>query len=258
MQMATKKKITPPRPSGQKHELYSEGPSVLAEFGFWIVGDMPLIVHAWSTKAKEEMLSKQLKTAKVGREARDPDQDFLNSLYPMGEENGVPVYGFPATGLKNAILSVAHKDKGIAKTDVMSSLFIHGKMSRGVAAKAGAICDLPLIRLWAPPPSMREDMVKIGVGLNKTASLAYRGQFFPWAMRVTGNLNTVAISSENLAFLVREAGMACGLGEWRNERRGMFGSYHLASKAEAALWQAHAHGGPMPPVLDTPLTIAAE
>jgi hypothetical protein len=229
----------------QKHyQLYSEGPPLTDTFSSWIVGDMPLIVHAWSQKARLEMLTKQRKTAKAGREARDPDRDFLDSLYvydPAG-----PTYGFPATGIKNSLLSVAHKDKGIAKTEVMSALFIHAKMAVGVAAKAGAICDLPLVRLWAPPPKMREDMVRVGVGLSKTASLAYRGQFWPWAVRITGFLNTNVVSKDSLAFLFREAGMACGIGEWRNEKKGFFGAYHLANAAEAAAWDEHRKGGPMP------------
>lgn len=235
----------------QKHLLHSEGPPTVDAIEFWIVGDTPLIVHAWSQKAKIDMLTKQERTAKSGRVARDPDQDFRDSLYVYGEEDGEPVYGFPATGIKNAILSVAHKDKGVAKTDVMSSLFIDGKMARGVAAKAGAISNLPLVRIWAPPPSMREDMVRVGVGLNKTASLAYRGQFHPWAIKVTGFLNTNVVSNVNLGFLVREAGMSCGIGEWRNERRGMFGAFHLATKAEAELWEAYTQGGPLP--ADLPL-----
>jgi hypothetical protein len=248
-------------PKIQMHQLFSEGPALHDPFACWLIGDTPLITHAWSFKARQEMLSKQLKSAKAGREARDPDQDFHDSLYAMGnDEKGVAVWGFPATGVKNSILAVAHKDKGVARTEVMSALFIHARMARGVPAKAGAICDLPLIRLWAPQPTMREDMVRLGVGLNKTASLAYRGQFWPWAVRITGTINTKVLSPENLAFLLREAGTAHGIGEWRNEKKGMFGAYHLANRAESEAWEKHTQGGPMPELQDdlSPLSIAAE
>lgn len=67
---------------------------------FWIVGDTPLIVHAWSEKAKREMLAKQVKAVKGGREARDPESDFISSLYEMGPE----IFGFPVTGITTAIL----------------------------------------------------------------------------------------------------------------------------------------------------------
>src|SRR6185312_411986 len=81
-------------------------------FSVWLVGDTPIITHAWSEKAKREMLSKQVKATKGGKEARDPQADFISSLYEMGDG----AFGFPATGIKNCILSAAHKDKGIARS----------------------------------------------------------------------------------------------------------------------------------------------
>src|SRR5690349_8037221 len=96
------------------------------KFSFWLVGDTPLITHAWSEKAKREMLGKQLKSVKPGREARDPQGDFVNSLYDMGDGR----YGFPVTGVKNAIMSAAHKDKGIPRDTVMRSLWLNAEMTR--------------------------------------------------------------------------------------------------------------------------------
>ena len=61
------------------------------------------------------MLQKQVKATKAGKETRDPQSYFVSSLYEMGDG----VYGFPATGVNNCILSAAHKDKGVARTGVM-------------------------------------------------------------------------------------------------------------------------------------------
>jgi hypothetical protein len=207
-------------------------------FSVWIVGDTPLITHAWSEKARREMLGKQVKAPKAGREARDPQADFVSSLYEMGEGE----YGFPATGLKNCILSVAHKDKGMPRTQVMAALWINAQMVRTRPALAGAICDMPLLRIYGSDPAMREDMVKVGAGLNKTASLAYRGQFTVWACRVTGRINSDVLTVEQLAYLIDDAGIACGLGEWRNERKGMFGAFHRGNLTEERAWEAYAAG----------------
>jgi hypothetical protein len=211
---------------------------IFSDFSLWVVGDTPLITHAWSEKAKREMLQKQVKATKAGKDARDPQADFVSSLYDIGDGT----YGFPATGLKNCILSAAHKDKGLARTAVMSALWIDADMIRVRPALAGAICDMPLIRIYGGKPEMREDMVKIGAGLNKVANLAYRAQFTVWAMRVTGRVNSSVITPEALAFLIQEAGMAAGIGEWRNERKGMFGAFHLADQAEEAQWEKFASG----------------
>lgn len=213
-------------------------------FRFWIVGDTPLITHAWSQKAKLEMLQKQVKATRAGKEVRDPQADFVSSLYEMTPG----VYGFPATGVKNCIMSAAHKDKGIARSSVMAALWLNAQMVRVMPALAGAVCDMPLVRVWGTPPEMREDMVKIGAGLNKTANLAYRAQFTVWAMQVTGRLNPTVVTPEALAFLIEEAGMSSGVGEWRNERKGMFGAFHLATEDEERAWDRYASGGGLLPV----------
>lgn len=207
-------------------------------FKLWIVGDTPLITHAWSQKAKTEMLQKQVKATRGGKDARDPQADFVSSLYEMGDGS----YGFPATGVKNCILAAAHKDKGVARSSVMSALWIDAQMVRTRPALAGAICDMPLLRIYGGQPEMREDMVKIGAGMQKTANLAYRGQFTVWAMKVTGRFNASVITAEALAFLIQESGMASGLGEWRNERKGMFGAFHLANAEEEKEWESYANG----------------
>jgi hypothetical protein len=224
-------------------------------FTIWLVGDTPLITHAWSEKARREMLQKQTKATKPGKEQRDPQADFVSSLYEIGEDE----YGFPVTGIKNAILSAAHKDKGIARSAVQSALWLNAEMVRTRPAHAGAICDMPLVRIYGSKPEMREDMVKIGAGLQKTANLSYRAQFTIWAIRITGRFNAAVITTEALGFLIQEAGLSAGLGEWRNERKGVFGSFHLATEAEEGEWEAYKEGtGPMPMPTSYELPLAAE
>jgi hypothetical protein len=223
--------------------------AIYQRFVIWIVGDTPLITHAWSHKAKLEMLQKQVKATKPGKEARDPQDDFVNSLYEMGEDEstGEKRYGFPVTGIKNAVLSSAHKDKGVARSSVQSALWLDAEMIRVRPALAGAICDMPLARIYGSAPEMREDMVRIGVGLNKTATLAYRGQFTTWAIKFTGRFNPTVLTAEALTFLILEAGVAAGLGEWRNEKKGIFGAFHLANVKEQDQWEKFARGkGPLP------------
>jgi hypothetical protein len=217
-------------------------------FAIVLVGNTPLITHAWSEKAKREMLQKQVKATKSGKEARDPEADFVSSLYEMGKDRkGKQTYGFPVTGVKNAILSAAHKDKGIARSSVMSGLWLDADMVSTRPALQGAICDMPLVRVYGSEPQMREDMVKIGSGLNKVASLAYRAQFTHWALKITGQFNPAVITQEALAFLISESGLSAGLGEWRNEKKGIFGSFHLANLAEQTAWEKFIDGkGSMP------------
>jgi hypothetical protein len=222
-------------------------------FSTWIVGLKPLIVHAWSQKAKMEMLQGQTKAVKgAGRAPRKPHEDFVNSIYHIGKDKqGRERYGFPATGIKKSLLTAAHQDKGLAKTVALSSLWLDAPMVPVATAVPGAICDLPMVRIWGDEPQMREDMVRVGVGISKKSSLAYRGQFRRWAINIRGRFNLATMNAEKLTFLVNEAGLACGIGEWRNEKSGVFGAYRLATEEEEKAWFNFAAGkGPLPELED--------
>ena len=52
-----------------------------------IVGDTPLIVHAWSEKAKKMMLDAQMGVTKTkAKEKKDPFADFMDSMYWITEK----------------------------------------------------------------------------------------------------------------------------------------------------------------------------
>lgn len=222
-----------------------QGKVTYKRFAVWIIGDTPLITHSWSEKARLDMLRKQIKAVSAsGRQARDPEEDYQNSLYEISDG----VYAFPTTAIKLALMTAAHQDKGVSKTSVLSNVWLDCKMYKVRPALAGAVCDMPLTQIFGAKPQMREDMVRVGQGLQKTSTLAYRAQFFPWAARITGRFNPTQVPPEALAFLFDEAGRACGLCDWRNEKRGVFGSFHPPrSEEEELAWESFAKGeGPMP------------
>lgn len=187
-----------------------------------IVGDSPLIMHKWSEKAKKEILDKQMKKAKSkGHDAKDPFADFISSMYWLdGEpENKTPEgfaaaledgarFGFPSTAVKAAAVAAAYR-AGITKNMVsMNGAFhilgefveIHGE------------------------PVMREDMVKVGMGV---ADIRYRGEFPEWWSSFTVRYNAAVLSLEQLINMINMGGFACGIGEWRAEKGGVYGSFHI-------------------------------
>lgn len=233
---AKRKKVSPGSDEISLTALFSKKP-VYTDFSIWLIGLTPLISHAWSEKARREMLEKHVKATSPGRAVRDPQEEFLSSLYEMPGGG----FGIPAMSLKKAILSVAHKDKGIPKTTVRTALYIAADIVSTRPALAGCVCDMPLLRIYGPEPQMREDMVRIG-GINKTSNLAYRAQFSNWAVKLRGKFNPEVLTGEALALLIHEAGIAIGIGDWRNERDGVFGAFRMAEKAEEAKWEAFAAG----------------
>lgn len=171
-----------------------------------IVGDSPLIVHRWSEKAKKQMLDKQMGVASAGKENKNPEQDYLDSLYTHPTEGW---YGFPAIAFKNAAVSAC------------TSL---GKTVTKVAARQAFHVVGELVRIEGEP-SMREDMVKVGMG---TADIRYRAEFKRWSATVTVRFNSRVLSADQVVNLFNTAGFAVGVGEWRSERDGSYGLFHVA------------------------------
>lgn len=179
-------------------------------------GDSPLICHAWSEKAKHMMLQKQMKKAVSGKAAKAPEEDFFDSLHwltekPQKASSGVPNgarFGFPSVGFKATAVSACRFTDGIKMTEVRGSFHIDGDM---VEIKG--------------TPVMREDMVRIGMG---TADIRYRGEFPEWSAVLNITYNENALSIEQIMNLFNVGGFGVGIGEWRPERDGSFGRFHVA------------------------------
>lgn len=192
-----------------------------------IIGDSPLIEHAWSEKAKREMLDKQMKKAKTSaKSAKDPMEDFIRSMYwltPIPEDmteesfntalaNGAR-FGFPVTAIKQASISAAYRLGWVKnKMEMRGVFFIDGDENQ-------------MVEIHSDAPVMREDMVKVGMG---TADIRYRGEFRNWYI----DLNVSFIKNSNIGLeqivnVINAGGVVCGIGEWRPERDGQYGMYHV-------------------------------
>lgn len=173
-----------------------------------LVGDSALICHAWSHKAKQEMLDKQMKKAKQAKTAKDPQRDYEESLYKHPEGG----YGFPAVAFKAAAVDACSHVANITKVEARGSFHIIGDMVK-----------------IDGDPKPREDMVKIAMG---TADIRYRGEFKEWSCQFEIRYNSNVIIPEQILNLFNTAGFAIGVGEWRPQRDGSFGMFHVATSKE--------------------------
>lgn len=187
-----------------------------------IIGDSPLICHAFSQKARQIMLARQTRQASTGREAKNPWKDFCESLYWLDKMPDDPQeadvvssrFGFPAVGFKAAAVTACTSIGSITK----------------VAARQAFHVDGEFVELLGPPPSMREDVARVGMG---TADLRHRGEFDPWSAVLTVKFNANVLSAAQVVNLFQTAGFAVGVGDWRPERDGVFGRFHVAAEGEA-------------------------
>ena len=210
----------------ETQELISIKPMEIQQIPIRIVGDSPLIVHAWSEKAKKQILDKQTKaTTTKAKEARNPYADFIDSMYWLTEKpspnpdafkeavkNGAK-WGFPVTSIKQSANSTAYRLGWVAnQTALRCSYFIESEFGE-------------LFEIKGSIPEMREDNVTIGMG---TADLRYRAEFKNWYADVMLSFNASGIYTiEQIVNIINAGGYSCGLGEWRAEKDGIFGRYHV-------------------------------
>lgn len=190
-----------------------------------VIGDSPLIVHAWSMKAKREMLDKQMKRPKAGKEAKDPLADFKASLYQLPDGG----FGFPSVAFKNAAVTAVTSISGVTKVAARQAFHVLGEDIDVAGAFDGVKMRQNLVRVEGGSPRMREDMVRVGMG---TADLRYRGEFWPWYAKVLVRYNAGVLSPSQILNLFNTAGFAVGVGEWRPEKDGQSGLFHVAQEGE--------------------------
>lgn len=200
-----------------------------------IQGTAPLIVHKWSEKAKREMLEKQMGTTKYKskHEPKNPVADFIGSAYWLtaepteGTEEAFRKavdegarWGFPVTAIKQAAIMAASRNEiDIKTTTLRGAFFIKGEGSDMLAEIKGSI------------PHIREDMVRVG-GISKTADIRHRAQFDDWYMDLEIQYNQNGpVSLEQIINLINLGGFTNGIGEWRPERDGSYGTFEVSATA---------------------------
>lgn len=190
-----------------------------------LIGDSPLIVHAWSEKARKEMLGKQMKQAKGAKEPKDPKADYEAAMYRLADGG----YGFPSVAFKAAAVTAGTSVAGLTKVQARQAFHILGEDADVMGAFDGAKSRVNLVRIIGNP-QMREDMVRVGLG---TADIRYRPEFPTWSAKVLVRYNANVLSESQILNLLNVAGFAVGVGEWRPERDGQYGCFHVATDVEA-------------------------
>lgn len=187
-----------------------------------IIGESGLICHAWSTKAKRQMLDKQMKKAAVGKVAKDPWADFCETLYWLSDKPEEPTeddvmngrFGFPAVAFKSAAITAVTSTGGMTKVLARQAFHIDGEF----------------VEILGPAPSMREDMVRVGMG---TADIRHRAEFETWGAVLRVKFNANVLSAEQVIGLFEAGGFGVGIGDWRPEKDGVNGRFHVAKTGEA-------------------------
>lgn len=197
------------------------------EFGvatFYLKGESPLILNAWSSKALRQILDEQTRGRKLTkkekellREAKDPFECFLGAMY-VDDEGLMAVR---ANAIKAAMLGACRHIPNVAMENLKRASFI----------------PKDLVNLYGRP-KCRLDHVRVGPHNNRVADIRFRPEYLEWGVEIEIQYLSSILKIENLVNLLMWAGITCGIGEWRNEKGGSFGAF---SVMDANSKEAKAH-----------------
>lgn len=180
-----------------------------------IIGTSPLIVHNFSEKSKRQMLEAQQGKKKI-KDVRDPEAEYLAAFYRIATDDG-EAYGFPVTAFKAATVGAARFWKGLKMTELRQCMFFHGIYTDADPQQ--------LVEIKGEA-RMREDVVRLA-GPSRSADLRYRPEFPEWRADLKVTFVETSLSRESVLSLVDAGGMGVGIGEWRPEKKGEFGTYKI-------------------------------
>lgn len=242
-----------------KKELVEIKPIEIRRVKVRIVGDTPLIVHTWSEKARKEIRDKEMKIKSSGREQRRPVKEAIDSIYwvkgkPSPEtvkefddehlrlckegdvETAIEnmdlsglfgegyVIGFPASALKKAAAAAAYRREW-TKDRVSVLCSFHIEACDPDPDTEMALLDRNLIRISGDVPVFREDNVVVGIS---SADLRYRAQINCWHADIVIAYDANGkYTLDNIVNFLNTAGFTCGIGEWRTEKSGDYGMFHV-------------------------------
>jgi len=178
-----------------------------------IVGTSPLIMHRFSEKARLAMLH-AAQGKRVPKTPKDPQSEYESAAYRFADGKR---YGMPADAFKQATVAASRfYGKDVTQVLLRQSLFIVGEAGDDGRA---------LIEIQGADPIMREDVVRVGRG---GTDLRYRPLFFPWHATLEVVYFPGVLTRQSVLSLIDAGGLAVGVGEWRPERDGTFGTYRVS------------------------------
>jgi hypothetical protein len=175
-----------------------------------------LLCDNYPERVKEDLKWREANpNKKVPKQARDPEREYRESLYVVAEENGQPaVYGFPAMAFKKAMIAAADRFVGLDRMGPTLGGAIQ------IESPDGEL--LPLLR--TSKPLRREDSRGIQ---GKRSSLVYRAWFTEWEADIPLSYDADILGEEQVINLLARAGEQVGIGNWRSEKKGIFGRFEV-------------------------------
>jgi hypothetical protein len=181
------------------------------EARFNLLGASPMIMHRFSQKAWRELLLPSPKANRAELEQNlkhDPLNEYRGAFYRNRDTNRPTFFHIPNMQVHGALASAALDTPGVNKTQM---------------ERLTAVTDVN-IDLYGVP-QMFMSMVREGQA--RTPNVRTRPIFPQWGCTVTVRYRKNIITERNLATLMTGAGEGVGIGDWRPQKGGPYGTFKI-------------------------------
>ena len=182
----------------------------MKEIEIEIRGMTPLLIHRF-TEAAEQCKA----TRRVQVDERDPLTEATNNAYVATDGT----YYFSAFAIPNAMAAAgaSHKLKGSRKT-----------LRFVVPSAVRMTSDVVTILNGAGPATRFEvDARPVTIPATKGRIMRYRPRFDCWGAKFRLLLDDAQLAEETAHLLLEQAGQTIGIGDFRPEKRGPFGTFRV-------------------------------
>ena len=175
-----------------------------------VTGLTPLIQNKMKETIIQQMEDVRAgKAKKSTRTAVDPKKEYIKSSYK--QDDGT--FGFPASAFKQCAVR-AGKGLGLAMTDTRTLFFVLPNAPDGEC-----------VSIKSNKPVLRKDPVNVKTGKD----LRFRPEFRNWKAELLVKFDADRITIEQIANLLNHGGQTVGVGEWRPEKNGTFGTFEVGA-----------------------------
>lgn len=179
-----------------------------------IVGlDPGLLTHKFSSKTQKAITQKAAGKGVIEKAPETIDEIICDCLYELSDPTDGATYGFPASGFKDCIVKAASRHTKLKGTVLSGAFYIVG----------GTDGLVPIISEAWRPTSVP------GRNPNGRGACIIHRPLFPggWRANLEIEYNEGSVSVDQLLNLLELGGFSTGVGDWRPERRGMFGRFEV-------------------------------
>jgi hypothetical protein len=190
----------------------------MKEVKFNVVGKTPMIMNRFPQKAWQELLFPSGRRSRASLEQtlkHDPLNEFRGALYRCRDDKSPTLIHVPNGAFHSALASVAIDVPGAAKAKI---------------ERLTKVIDVN-IALYGVP-QIYCAMVR-NSDMNHTPDVRTRPIFPEWACTVSFSFMKNVLSESTIARLFGAAGVIIGIGDWRGQKGGPFGSFKLVSDNDA-------------------------